>query len=289
MNADELDGEIRRALTEIGDAAGIAPRFDQLRIDELGKSSRQLRPRRHRRLTLMTATVVVIGAGLWALAQVAQPDDALVSTAPITPAPATAADIGTEPPSVVADPSLPTQSTVPATWTDSTLQPATSMSPHESPIAPLAIGDSIMLGAAFALEELGLVVEAEETQTFEDVLRLTGALKQSGRLGDVVVIGLGMTGIPDAAAVEQIMANLDEVPNVFFLTFAGDRPWLTAYNELVRTLAGRHQNVKVIDWATKAGDCTGDCFAADGLHLVAEGREYYARIVMEAIAARSAD
>ena len=43
-----------------------------------------------------------------------------------------------------------------------------------------------------------------------------------------------------------------------------------------------YPNVTVIDFATKAAECPGDCFAADNLHVTPDGARYYANLIAEA-------
>ena len=64
-SVDELDGEIRRALSELGDAAGLAPRFDQLGHRPGASPGAKRQPR-----VLATLGVAALVAGLIALALV---------------------------------------------------------------------------------------------------------------------------------------------------------------------------------------------------------------------------
>ena len=59
-SVDELDGEIRRALSELGDAAGLAPRFDQL--DRRPGGGR--RPQRQPRVLVTAGVAALVVAGL---------------------------------------------------------------------------------------------------------------------------------------------------------------------------------------------------------------------------------
>ena len=97
---DELDGEIRRALNELGDAAGPAPRFDQLEHQHNASSS----SRSERRLLVLLGATALVVAGLVGLAVVDR-DSAEISTEPRV-----AASIPTTPQSVpptISSPAFP--------------------------------------------------------------------------------------------------------------------------------------------------------------------------------------
>ena len=58
----------------------------------------------------------------------------------------------------------------------------------------LALGDSVMLGAASKVQALGFVVDAVESRQFVDGVEVAETLKEQGRLGDVVLLHLGTNG-----------------------------------------------------------------------------------------------
>ena len=69
----------------------------------------------------------------------------------------------------------------------------TTAAPVE-PIPILAIGDSVMLGAASKLAEQGVWVDAKVGRQFKEGVELVTALNAGGLLGDVLVVHLGNNG-----------------------------------------------------------------------------------------------
>ena len=139
-----------------------------------------------------------------------------------------------------------------------------------------------MLGAAEDLVESGFVVDATESRQFRDVADLTASLSARGTLGGVVVIHAATNGSIQPGDLDEVASNLADVGNVYLVTDALQRPWVEPNNESMRSLAASNTNVTVIDWATAASACPGDCFYPDNIHLRPDGQSYYAQLVHEA-------
>lgn len=152
-----------------------------------------------------------------------------------------------------------------------------------APIERLAIGDSVMLGAAEALIELDLVVDAVESRAFVDGLDLVRTLAEEGRLPETMVVHLGSNSSIGDQDVAELTALVTDVPTVVLVTSSIERDYTSPNNELLRAAAAEHDNVSILDWAAAAASCPGDCFEADGFHLKADGRTYYAGLVAAAL------
>lgn len=146
--------------------------------------------------------------------------------------------------------------------------------------ALLAIGDSVMLSAADVLKERGYYVDAAVSRQLGDIVPVVEQLASAEVLGDVVVLHLGNNSTITAAELDAILDSLAEVPNVILLTSHIDRSWAEPNNQLIRAADDR-PNVIVIDWATLADDCPGECFADDGYHLADDGATYYADLIRD--------
>ena len=197
----------------------------------------------------------------------ADPTDSLVATGDTT-----APDATTDPSGASATPPPPVETT-----TTTTLPPG--------PIAQLALGDSVMLGAAGELTSRGYVVDAAESRQFSDGLAVVEQLDATGRLGDVVVVHLGTNGNIEADDLTAMMNALADVPQVLLLTIGVDRAWTEENNALIFNAASSYQNVSVLYWADLAASCPGDCFQSDGFHLRPDGRAYYAALIEGALQA----
>jgi hypothetical protein len=146
--------------------------------------------------------------------------------------------------------------------------------------APLAVGDSVMLGAAAQLAANGFCVDAVESRAFVNGLDQVMKLHAAGRLGDVVVVALGTNGAIGSGDLERLMAELAGVPQVVVVTTKADRGYVAANNEQLRALPATYPNVRVFDWEAAAPTCPGDCLYSDGIHLPPDGREFYAAQIL---------
>jgi len=146
-------------------------------------------------------------------------------------------------------------------------------------LGQLALGDSVMLGAAVQLDELGLTVDAQESRAFVNGLDTVIALQQQDRLGDVVVVHLGTNGPIAASDMTSMMEALADVPQVLLLTVDVPRDWTAGNNQLIFETASLYPNVEVLDWAGLVPSCPGDCLYDDGFHLRPDGQDYYAALI----------
>jgi len=146
----------------------------------------------------------------------------------------------------------------------------------------LAIGDSVMAGAASPLKAAGFTVDAAESRQFGDYLPQLQAIVASGQVPDVVVVHLGTNGEIDEDDAREFFTMLAEVPKVIVLRNWVDRPWAVGNNELINAIDAEFDNVTAAYWDTLAPDCEGDCYAAvDGFHLSADGADYYTALIRD--------
>jgi hypothetical protein len=96
---------------------------------------------------------------------------------------------------------------------------------------------------------------------------------------EVVIIHLGTNGPIEAGTLDDLMAPLSSVPNVLLLTVRADRAWTASNNAIIRARDHPNDNIKLIDWEVESQRCTGNCFAADGIHLSADGQVFYANLI----------
>ena len=181
-------------------------------------------------------------------------------------------------PGVTAAPVVdPTASTVAPT----TLAPTTTLPPE--PIPQLALGDSVMLGAAPQLKGIGFTVDAKESRQFSSGVDVVEQLKAEGLLGDVVAVHLGTNGPITQSEMDELMAALADVPQVMLITTAlPDEPRYAYKNDnngLIYDTVATHPNATLVDWGGLAAACVGDCFYADGIHMKSTGAQYYADVV----------
>jgi len=147
----------------------------------------------------------------------------------------------------------------------------------------LAIGDSVMLGAANILTERGITVDALKSRPFRQALEIANYVKSIGRLGEFVIIHLGTNNYVDQETLDEIMVPLKDVDLVLMITaHVPNKPWQDPNNELVRAMPNAYGNVKVLDWYQIA-EAHPEYLYGDKIHLNNEGQKVYADLIMQAI------
>ena len=184
---------------------------------------------------------------------------------------------GAEPSGAVTTVASPesTATTVPAT---------TTTAPRPQPIPMLAIGDSVMLGAANLLSQQGFWVDAKVGRQFKEGVELIAGLNSQGLLGDVLVVHLGNNGPSTRQRFDELMQQAANVPLVLVLTVKVPKPWEAEINTEVFDLPNRYPNVRLLDWNGLSQTRDG-VFYSDGFHLRPDGQALYTQLIMEAIAA----
>ncbi len=148
--------------------------------------------------------------------------------------------------------------------------------------------DSIALGASDELhasmpQDWDVRVDAEVSRPTNVGLDVVRANRAS--IDDVLVIGLGAndSGSPSvfAARVEAMLAEVADVPHVFWIELAEVRSYYPRANAIIRELASRYDNVSIIPWHDIAA-ANANLTAADGLHLTRAGAQRHADAIVEA-------
>ncbi len=147
----------------------------------------------------------------------------------------------------------------------------------------LAIGDSVMLGAADILTKRGITVDALKSRAFIQALEIVNFLKSVNRLGEAVIIHLGTNNYVDQKTLDAIMVPLADVPIVLFVTtHVPEKAWQDPNNVLIRAMPDQYGNVKVLDWYSVA-EAHPEYLYGDETHLNEVGQEMYADLIMQAI------
>ena len=150
-----------------------------------------------------------------------------------------------------------------------------------------ALGDSVMLGARWALQRQGIDVDAQknrQARSAADLLR-----QRAARLPTHVVVHLGTNGTMPDDACRSILRAVGPERHVYLVSIKARRSWVPGNNRRIRACAAAHPGqVSVIDWAWAAGRHRNWLYA-DGIHLRPDGAKAYARIIANAVSAASAD
>lgn len=165
--------------------------------------------------------------------------------------------------------------------------------PPTRPTRVLALGDSVMEGAAGAIPA---ALPGREVVVDTAVSRGTGATAAAaaghGTDWDVVVILIGHNdGASPGVYQPPYRRMLDQfagVPRVVLLTVHEARPYYVGVNAFVRDEAARRANVRVSDWNDAANRQPGTT-GGDGLHLTGSGAQLMARLVSEQVLVAEAE
>ena len=147
----------------------------------------------------------------------------------------------------------------------------------------LAIGDSVMLGAANVLTQRGVTVDALKSRPFRQALEIANFMKSVNRLGSVVIIHLGTNNTVDEKTLDEIMVPLKDVPVVLFVTVhVPSEVRQNTNNRRINELPLRYENVKILDWYSIAL-AHPEYLYSDKIHIRPEGQKIYADLMMQAI------
>ena len=147
----------------------------------------------------------------------------------------------------------------------------------------LAIGDSVMLGAANVLTARGVTVDAVKSRPYRQALEIANFMKSVNRLGSVVIIHLGTNNTVDELTLDEIMVPLRDVPLVLFVTVhVPSEVRQNTNNRRINELPARYENVKVLDWYSVAL-AHPEYLYSDKTHIRPAGQKVYADLMMQAI------
>jgi hypothetical protein len=148
--------------------------------------------------------------------------------------------------------------------------------------APLAVGDSVMLGAIGPIRRVGFEVDAAGCRLWSQGVELLSERARRGSLPDLVVIGLGtnwtVTGDDIRAALRAI--GPERVLGLVTPRELGGEP--SSDQVVIRQAAERWPDrVEVIDWAA-ASDGRDAWVYDDGVHLRPAGARALAQLMRAA-------
>jgi hypothetical protein len=142
---------------------------------------------------------------------------------------------------------------------------------------PLAVGDSVMLGAAPQLRRRGFEIDVRGCRQMSEGLQLLSARKS---LPQVVVIALGTNWTVSTSQIRAALRILG--PNrVLGLVTPPEVGGVASSDQRVMRAAGRRWRlrVKVLDWVAYS---SGHAWTWDGMHLRPDGAVAYARLLSRA-------
>lgn len=151
-------------------------------------------------------------------------------------------------------------------------------------VAPLAIGDSVMIGAARPLAHRGFEVDAKCGRSPHGGLYVLRHRRRRHTLPESVVMALGTNFFITSRQIGKALRILGRRRTLFLVT--PYRSWRAVGNAPIRRAASRRPaRVTMIDWSSLAYGHDW-WFQADGTHLLRPGVAVYTRLLKRAVWAR---
>jgi len=169
--------------------------------------------------------------------------------------------------------------------TTTTLPPVTEPLVTTSTVLPLArvtgLGDSVLLEAKATLERRlpDATVDAEVGRQFKDLLAVARSLRDSGRLGEEVILQMGNNGPITGSQFDEIMDVLKGARRVVVINVKVPRPWEPTNNAMFSDGVGRWPNAVLLDWH-KHGAAHPELFADDGTHMGPTGVIIFVELIL---------
>lgn len=145
-----------------------------------------------------------------------------------------------------------------------------------------AVGDSVMLGAAGALNKaFDVTVDAAVSRQSDEIEQRVEARKAAGQLENVVIIHAGTNG---TATYDSLKATMQELQDrqVVLVTVHTPNSWMDDSNRNIRGMANQFDNVRIADWEV-ASDGHREYFVVDGTHLTTAGIKAYVQTIRTAL------
>ncbi len=160
--------------------------------------------------------------------------------------------------------------------------PIVTTAPTPPPTVPpggeiVAIGDSVMLASAPALQERfpGIAIDAAVSRQMRDAPRILRELDAAGGLRPIVVVALGTNGPINAATLDDVRAVIGPERELVLVTTQAPRGWTDGVNASLTEFATRYRAVELSDWRS-AIQPRLDLLAGDQIHPGPTGGRVYA-------------
>jgi peptidoglycan/LPS O-acetylase OafA/YrhL len=156
--------------------------------------------------------------------------------------------------------------------------------PPRDPPEILAIGDSVMAGAAGTLRrEFGgdAIVDAKEGRQPTDYAAVIDHYRNAGLLPDHVVVQIGNNGpvwSDDMVALRDALTGVD---HIYLVNVEVPRSWEGEVNAELAEFVGGWPEATVLDWHSAAADNSDLTY--DQIHLTPDGEALYASLITQAI------
>jgi peptidoglycan/LPS O-acetylase OafA/YrhL len=163
---------------------------------------------------------------------------------------------------------------------------APPLAPADRPPRIVALGDSVMIGAAEKLAaRLGprFSLSAEVGRQADDFVTIAQRLKREGHAPEAMIVQMGNNGPLYSDEMEDLRKASSEVGELFLINDHAPVSWIGESNHALAEAARDWPHTTLIDWAPVAA--SHENLLWDGIHLTPGGAGLYARLVSTAVRA----
>lgn len=147
-----------------------------------------------------------------------------------------------------------------------------------APAGRNAIGDSVMLGAASNLRDLGFKVDAAVSRQWSAGVSLVRSMRNKGILRRNVLVHLGHNGPITQSQCRDLVRAIGKERHLWLVTLKLPRWWRAPNNRILRTCDEKHAKASLLEWYGHSHTHPG-WFTDGGIHLRPLGRRRYAEYV----------
>jgi lysophospholipase L1-like esterase len=147
-----------------------------------------------------------------------------------------------------------------------------------------AVGDSVMVASTPALDRAlpGIFINAMVGRQFATGLQVIAALKASGQLRPIVVVGLGTNGTVTQQEIDQLYAEIGPARKLVLVNTFEARPWEQEVNSTLAAAARARPGTVLANWHATIEHRT-DLLWPDGIHPQPAGGVVYAKMLKAAL------
>jgi peptidoglycan/LPS O-acetylase OafA/YrhL len=147
-----------------------------------------------------------------------------------------------------------------------------------------AVGDSVMLASAPELREIypGMNIDAVVSRQMNALPAIVQALKDSGQLRPILVVGLGTNGPIARATLDQVRGMLGPDRQMVVINVEEPRSWEAEVNGTLAQFASDYENVELSDWYTAISPHIS-ILARDHIHPGPTGGRIYTAALQAAL------
>jgi peptidoglycan/LPS O-acetylase OafA/YrhL len=159
-------------------------------------------------------------------------------------------------------------------------QPSEPLPPAQDYPRIIALGDSVMIGAADRLAARlgpGFSVNAKVGRQADEFVEILQKLKREGHAPEAMIIQMGDNGPLYGEDMEAIQKATSDVGQLFLITDHAPVSWQDESNNALEEAAQQWPHTTLIDWAPVAA--AHENLLWDGIHLTPGGAALYTRLV----------